>query len=111
MKMSEKKNMFVCEVCGNTFQGEWTDFYGEATCINCGTPYQLLEPYGAKPNIIYPHIGVDVKLIPIFKEYWKETHNIHREGMFCGSYGQVPKQEEFRNWLKAKHPEALKEKD
>ena len=108
--MLRGKDAFTCEVCGNDFLGQWTDYYGESTCINCGTPYQVLEPYGAEPGIAYPHINIDVKLIPIFKEYWEETHSIHREGSLFGNYGQVPKQKEFRKWLKAKHPEVLEER-
>ena len=104
--MGEKKT-FKCAVCGNDFVGSWTDFYGEATCVVCGTPYQLLEPSGADPALTYPHISIDGNWLPIFKEYWNETHTMHREGVFMDDYGQRSNQRLFRNWLQIHHPDLL----
>ena len=100
---------FNCEICEKPFVGQWTDFFGEATCITCGTPYQLLKPSGAGPDEVFPHFEVKVELVPIFKEYWVETHRPHREGIFLGDYGQVGGQRAFRDWMKVKHPELVKE--
>jgi hypothetical protein len=109
--MSENEKSFKCAVCGNDFHGIWTDYYGEATCVCCGIPYQLLEPSGAKQGIIYPHLKIDEKFVPIFREYWNETHQMHREGMFLSNYGQIPNQRKFRDWLEERHPEVLKAKN
>lgn len=103
---------FKCEICGEDFAGAWTDLFGEATCQTCGTPYQLLKPSKAKPGIKYPHIAIGEKYIPIFKEYWQKTHKRHREGSFLVStdYPSVAEeQKEFWEWIKANHPELLKQ--
>lgn len=105
-------NSFKCEVCEQDFVGSWTDFFGEATCNNCGASYQIREPSGAEPNQKYPHICITEQWIPIFKEYWQKTHKRHREGMFLlpNDYpGLLEEQQHFREWLKESHPELLKQ--
>ena len=110
--INEIENSFKCEVCEQNFVGAWTDFFGEATCIQCGTPYQIREPSGAKPNQKYPQINIDKKWISVFKEYWQETRKRHREGTYLLPIdypGLSEEGQQFRTWLQENHPELLKQ--
>ena len=100
----------ICEVCENEFHGCWTDFYGEATCHICGAPYQLLEPSGATPNLKYPYLSLSQEWASVLGEYWRETGQICRLGMFLtGSYsGLAEEHKALTAWLRRKHPELLK---
>jgi len=105
---------FNCEICGNIFVGNWTDFHGQATCNVCGAPYQLKDYHGASPEEKYPYITLKPDFIPIFKEYWEQTRKRCRLGTFLllRDYpGVLEEQEDFKNWLKEKHPEWLQKKE
>ena len=108
--MSSEERPVKCEVCDEDFVGTWTDFYGEATCWNCGVPYQILEPSGAEPGGTYPHIKIKAEWIPIFREYWQKTRRRNRHGFFVthsDRAGVVEEGKAFNDWLRTNHPELI----
>jgi len=100
---------FKCEVCGNDFIGKNTMMLGEQECVVCGTPYQLfrLDPHGEHPIISDPHIPTDKGEIPYLKEYWEETHKIHRWGDYFDEPEPLRERREFKEWFDRKHPYLL----
>ena len=73
---------FVCLICqipNPSFS--WTDYFGEAYCETCGTPYQLK---GGKlhEDETYPRINIKKESIPILQQYWNETHRGNGLGTF-----------------------------
>lgn len=69
---------FTCVVCGdNPPTWTWSDLHGEAMCIKCGTPYQLIqyeEVDGERKRLdAPPKINIKPGYIPILKQYWEET--------------------------------------
>lgn len=73
---------FKCIICGTQpTKFTWTDFYGEAICLTCGCPYQLLPPAGAEKKE-YPSCNLDPEFIPWLKRYWEETHRFANLGIY-----------------------------
>lgn len=99
---------FDCEICNQEFVGQWTDFHGQATCRNCGAPYQLKSFSGAPPDMRFPRIDFNEEFKPIFKEYWDVTGNRCRLGKYMGyrDYPGIPdERRSLIDWLQINHPE------
>jgi len=93
-----------CVVCdGSTWS--WTDLHGEAFCVYCGTPHQII---GDKKGC---NIRVDV--IDDIKVYWQETGKRCGLGTFLLWHDyekELQERKEFYEWLKKRRPELFKEK-
>jgi len=100
-----------CLVCDDKpLSGSWTDYNGQIKCHNCGTTYQILgchlsESYlneiGLKTADIAKKYCDCIALVPLLRDYWRETHNkiplgtyISRNPIVKGEY------ESFLYWLK-----------
>ena len=69
---------FECLICrSNPTTWTWTDLHGEAVCVKCGTPYQLLQyaetgdgkrQLEDKP----PRINIRDEWLPVLIQYWQE---------------------------------------
>jgi len=98
----------ICEICGETFYGSWTDFHGQMTCMTCGAPYQMKDYSGAPPDAKYPYLDLADEFKPIFKEYWDTTKKRCRLGLWLGKPRDVVEEQiPFKDWLEEKHPEWL----
>ena len=105
-------NEFDCEICGNVFVGQWTDFHGQATCYTCGAPHQMKSYSGSPPDMEFPRIDLNKEFKPVFKEYWEATGKRCRIGSYMGyrDYPGVPDElDAFTDWMKNHHPEFLAE--
>lgn len=109
---------FTCLVCGaSPARWTWSDQHGEAMCIQCGTPYQLLHYEGKKDSRKRiegpPKIKVKKSWLPILKQYWEETRQFMGLGtiMIARDYPEcVRGQELFYDWLD-QHPGLIPEED
>ena len=102
------KKIENCEICGETLIVTWTDFYGQATCVNCGAPYQLLEPSGATKGLTYPYLDLNSEFKEVFKEYYQQTKKCCRIGTYVEHRsGLREEHENFKKWLKQYHPKFL----
>lgn len=98
---------FTCLVCGvNPTRWTWGDVHGEAMCVQCGTPYQLLYYEGKKGNRKRikgpPRINIKESWLPILKQYWEETRQFTGLGgiMIARDYPECVKgQELFYAWV------------
>jgi hypothetical protein len=63
----------ACQVCDDPRPAySWTDYSGEATCMKCGTSYQL--KWGElEEGESYPRINVKKSAIPMLRRYFAET--------------------------------------
>ena len=99
-----------CIVCGNNLHRNWlwTDANGVGFCATCGMTYVIA---GCR-NFTETKPSIREDEIPIFKEYWNETHQAVSLGFFMG---QSPIQRErilaFNAWIEEKHPELIKTKE
>ena len=64
----------MCVVCDEKLKGNtrWTDSFGEAVCITCEIPYQLLRPSGMAEDVELPKCNIKPEWLPRLKEYWEE---------------------------------------
>jgi len=105
-------NEFDCEICGNVFVGQWTDFHGQATCYTCGAPHQMKSYSGSTPDMKFPRMGLNAEFRVVFKEYWEATGKRCRLGTYVimRDYpGVLAEQKGLTDWLKDNHPEFLAE--
>lgn len=110
----EEGKDFSCHICGdNPTQWTWGDVHGEAMCVKCGTPYQLLQYDENKKRIKgeSPKLNIKEKWILILKAYWDETHNFTGLAtvMILRDYPESEEgQRKFYTWLD-EHPELIPE--
>ena len=100
----------ICVICGtDPMSIHWTDFSGEASCSECGMPYQV--KWGTEEQQKegkYPYIKIKDILIPHLKEYWETTGKRARTGtyIFVDDYpGLIEERKQFSTWLDQHHPE------
>jgi len=70
------KEEWVCLVCGEKLKGNtrWMDVFGEAVCMTCETPYQMLLAAGMSEDTELPYCKLNEKGLELAKAYWEETH-------------------------------------
>lgn len=99
----------TCAICDTQFMRfQWSDYSGEGMCTRCGCPYQLkwgTNEQKAEGN--YPYMTLRDDVVPIAREYWRETGNFVYYGT---SMGRKPGMREFVQWCKKNHPEILEKK-
>ena len=92
-----------CTVCGDAGPWSWTDLHGEAYCVNCGTPHQLVtdkDDRRGKPNY-------KPEFVEVVKEFWKATGKRCGGGSFIISRDyetELAERHVFFNWVKENHP-------
>ena len=101
---------FTCLICeASPTVWTWGDVYGEAMCMKCGTPYQLLQQDDdGKLLDTPPKINIKEEWIPILEQYFQETEEFtglatimtERDYPEC-----IEGQRKFYEWLD-QHPEA-----
>ncbi len=101
--MSGPAKLEQCLICALPWDVEWNDMRGEASCVRCGTPYQLLLD---GPPVITA-LAAD---IPILREYWHETERHNGLGRFLGPPRYPENRAAFVEWLEERYPE-LAEKE
>lgn len=105
---------YTCLICGDDpVQWTWGDAHGEAMCVKCGTPYQLLQYDEDRQRIagVSPKPNIEESWIPILKAYWEETHNFIGLAtiMMWRDYPECEEgQRKFYAWLD-EHPELMPE--
>lgn len=107
---------FTCIICNdNPMTWTWGDVHGEAMCVKCGTPYQLLQYDENKERIkgATPKLNIKESWIPVLKTYWEETHSFIGLAsiMIWRDYPECEEgQRKFNDWLD-EHPELVPEED
>lgn len=92
----ESAKMFTCLICDTeNVSWNWTDYSGEAYCMECGTPYQLKGDI-LKEGETYPRINIKKEWLSILKQYWNETHRGNGLGTFM-LWRDYPDQKENKN--------------
>lgn len=74
--MVKEGGEFICLVCeASPVSWTWGDVHGEAMCVTCGTPYQLLQYDENKRRVegVPPRLNIKENWLPILKRYWEET--------------------------------------
>jgi hypothetical protein len=108
---------FCCEVCGvSPVTWTWGDLHGEAMCVRCGTPYQLLQYEKGEDGKEHgvdrlPKLNIKPEWVPVLQQYWQETQQftgfatiiIPRDYPEC-----VEGKRKFDAWLE-EHPEVMPE--
>ena len=99
----------TCTICGTfPMQFQWSDYSGEAMCINCGCPYQLkwgTDKQQKENN--YPYLGLTDKFIVVAKEYWEKRKQFVCYGMMLGPQ---PGMTNLIDWLEINYPEHINKK-
>lgn len=88
-----------CEICKNQFVVQWTDLHGEATCVTCGTPYQILHYEDGKRVEKDPTMNIKSEFVSYLQKYWDENKTNMGLGTFLL---RNPNQENcnlFYEWL------------
>lgn len=95
----------TCLVCGFNYF-EWTDFHGEASCLQCGSPHQVLF-YDENKKLIETPVKLNIsdKYIPFLKRYWDEQKDHMGLGTYMGDKREN-KRDKFYKWLD-EQPELL----
>lgn len=100
----------VCPVCDAIpVRYQWSDYSGEAMCIDCGTPFQLKwgnEKQRDEGN--YPYLNLADDWVPIVRAYYAETKRFTCLGMMLGD---KPGMFEFVQWLKVHHPDRVEKRE
>ena len=96
-----------CLVCEKRLVGQWTDYNGQIKCLNCGMTYQILGGH-LRDDFLAEHglTNDDVArrycdafvLVPLYKAYWDETHNLIPEGIYLTRDRCPVRPEDFRNF-------------
>jgi hypothetical protein len=94
-----------CEVCGSK-SVTWTDYHGEAVCMTCGTPYQILQyDENNKPiKDAVPRMNIKAEYVPLLRQYWNEAHRYMGLGSYMGQCPCPDDRKAFHEWL-AQQPE------
>ena len=103
--------MSKCLICDTeNFPGGWTDLNGEASCLICGTPYQIVNGT-LLVGEVYPRCNIDSAWLPCLRAYWQETRKPNWQGIFLGwrSQKQRIEAEDFADWVHV-HKELLPSK-
>ncbi len=101
------QQVHTCDTCGMTpVVYQWSDCNGEGMCVQCGTPYQLINGSDARmAEKAYPYRNLTEKWQAIAKEYWNDTHRFVAHGMVFMS--EPRGMAELVEWCRIKHPELL----
>ena len=107
--LEESDNLHKCAICGSyPMRFQWSDYSGEAMCMECGCPYQL--KWGSDEEVKenkYPYLNLNEKFLSVAQEYWKEKHEFVCYGWMMGP---TPGMSEAITWLEEHHPEFVEEK-
>ena len=100
--------MSECEICNDELVCEWSDVHGEGVCLNCGTPYQLLQYDDNNKRIVdaAPKINIKPEYIPLLKKYWSETGEHMGLGTYLLESKHLDRTRAFHAWLDS-HPVPL----
>lgn len=90
----------ICFICQSVLITDWTDCFGEAYCIMCGTPYNIHKNF-KNPRESSPLIK---KWIPIVRSYWETTRKFVQHG---NSLSDQRGKEDFHEWVIENYPEML----
>lgn len=101
---ADAADILICTICGAQGRGNWswTDLHGEAFCIHCGCPHQLIGEIGC---------NLKDEWIPIVKEYWAATKKPCGIGVFLIERDypdQIAAKEAFFAWVKEHHPTLMR---
>ncbi len=100
---SAQLNVAPCVICGaKPVHYQWSDYFGEAMCTQCGCPYQLKGGTDEqKAEDKYPYLNLQDHFIPIFREYWEAMHTWTYFGLSIGPKSGL---RQFNEWYKKNHP-------
>lgn len=102
------KKLDRCVVCGKPLKlVGWTDLYGEANCMYCGAPYQVLPIEDLKEEDL-PVCNLSEEGIYWLRRYYRETGKWAPIGHYI-SLDDYPERaeavKEFYRWVREKKKE------
>jgi hypothetical protein len=102
---------FACVICETSpVTWTWGDVHGEAMCVNCGTPYQILQrDEEGKLLDLPPILNIKGEWISVLEQYYQETEAF--TGLATIMIGRdypecIEGQRKFYAWLD-EHPEMV----
>ena len=91
----EVPKVAVCAICDQPLRCRWTDLHGEAVCLTCGAPYQLLHYEGKQRVTRPPRLKCRDEYVSRLRRYWQET----RKPSGFGTYIRHPEPEHLNAFV------------